>query len=187
MISKLILAFTLVAISVYTYIQYKPVIVTAPTSVSANSFFEVTSNKSGDWLVTGAVATFKSGKRLIVLAGVEEIKIIYSPGLIRKTVKISKAPSAFVLKIRSWAPVTGREAVATSLEAIANGFDGKEINDFIKLTRLNNKILIDSNWKSFFQKLANYCEENMAEADLAAHRELWLRIAEALKCKEETS
>lgn len=185
--SKLVLIFLVGAALIYGYLQYKPTEITAPKIVSANSFFIVKSNKNGDWLVDGAKAYIKDGKKLFVLSGNTDIKIIYSPGLIVKIVKINTPLDSFTLKILSWAPSNGRKIVAASLETIALNFDGDDLNDFIKLTRLNNKILIDSEWKSFFQNLAKYCEENMMEADLEAHKELWIKISEALRCNEDYS
>jgi hypothetical protein len=180
MSSKLLLIFFVGAALIYGYMQYKPVEITAPDSVSANSFFLVESNKSGDWLVEGDVSHIQDGKKLFILAGEKDIKIIYSPGLIEKTVKISSLPDSFTLMIQEWAPSSGRSVVAKSLKALALGFDGDSVEDFVRLTKLNNKILIDSDWKVFFENLGKYCEENMADKDLQAHKELWLKVAEAL-------
>lgn len=179
--SKLLLIFLIGAGLVYGYLQYKPVKINAPEKVAANSFFIVESNKSGQWLVEGDISHIQDGKKLFILSGNDDIKIIFSPGLIEKTVKIGKLPGPFVMMIQEWAPASGRETVAASLETIATGFDGDSIEDFVKLTRLNNKILINSEWKNFFQQLGRYCEENMSDQDLDAHKELWLKIAEALR------
>ena len=186
MLSKLILIFLVISIVVFSYIQYPPIIITAPVSVDTDSFFTVTSSKAGQWLVYDSRSYKQVGKDLVVLSGTSDIKIIFSPGLITKVIKINEIPDAFVLKILSWAPTFGRSAVADSLEALAKGFrpePGSEdpVLEFIKLTRLNNHALIDGEWKSFFQKLGKYCQENMMEESLAEHQRLWLRVAEALR------
>ncbi len=186
MLSKLILIFLVVSIVVVSYIQYQPTIITAPASVDADTFFTVTSSKTGQWLVYGARHHKQVNKDLVILSGTSDIKIIFSPGLITKTIKINSIPDAFTLEILSWAPISGRKAVANSLEALALGFtpepDSEDpILEFLKLTKLNNHALIDGEWKSFFQKLGNYCQENMMDKSLAEHQQLWLKIAEALR------
>ncbi len=186
MLSKLILIFLVVSIAICSYIQYQPIIINAPSSVDADSLFVVTSSDEGQWLVYDAKDHKQIGKQLVVLSGTSDIKIIFSPGLITKTIKINSIPDAFVLKIRSWAPISGRKAVADSLEALAKGFAPEPesedpILEFLKLTKLNNHALIDGEWKGFFQKLGKYCQENMMNKSLAEHQQLWLRVAEALR------
>lgn len=184
MLSKLVLIFLIISITVFSYMQYQPTIITAPVSVDADSFFTVTSSKTGQWLVYDARDYRQFNKELLVLSGTTDIKIIFSPGLITKIIKINKIPNDFVIKIRSWAPIFGREVVANSLEALARGFRSDSddpINEFIKLTKLNNHALIDGEWKSFFKNLGKYCRENMEDKNLEEHQQLWLRIAEALR------
>ena len=185
MLSKLILIFLVISVLVFGYIQYQPTIINAPASVDANTFFTVTSSKTGQWLVYGARDYKQVNKDLVILSGTSDIKIIFSPGLITKEIKINSIPDAFTLEILSWAPVSGRLAVANSLEALARGFKPDDSDDsileFLKLTKLNNHALIDGEWKSFFQKLGNYCQENMMDKSLFEHQQLWLRIAEALR------
>ncbi len=188
MLSKLILVFLVLGLVVYSYVQYQPTIITAPQAVAQNSFFTVESSKSGQWLVYNDVSHQEVGKNLMVLAGTEDIKIIFSPGLITKLVKVTKAilPSDFVLEVQSWAPTQGRMIVALSLESIANGFNEGTLEEFIRLTKVSNNTLIAGEWEPFFKKLGKYCEENMVDKSLEEHKQLWLRVAEALKWKEET-
>ena len=80
MLSKLILIFLVLGLVVYVYIQYQPTIITAPSSVAPNSFFTVESSKSGDWLVYNSISHQEVGNNLIVLAGSDDIEIIFSPG-----------------------------------------------------------------------------------------------------------
>ncbi len=187
MLSKLILIFLVLGLLIFTYMEYQPTIITAPTSVAPNSFFTVTSSKTGNWLVYNSISHKEVGNTLMVLAGLKDIEIIFSPGLITKIVKVSPTvvPSDFVIEVQSWAPATGRIIVAKSLESLANGFDTGTLEEFIRLTKLSNNTLIEDQWKDFFQKLGKYCEENMEDKDLEEHKQLWLQVAEALRWKEE--
>ena len=185
--SKLLLLFAAIAVGTYLTIDYTTVIITAPEEVTANTMFEVTSNKDGKWLIRGA-EYIETGRSLIIAAPASgEIEIIFSPGLIVKTIKVieGKTNSEFTTLIHSWAPRDGREAVASALYSLGVGFNGEAIDDFIRLTRLNNQALIKANWKPFFQNLGKYCEENMKEATLEEHKQLWIKIAQALR--EEAS
>ncbi len=184
MLSKLILIFMTVVIAVTCYIQYQPTIIDAPASVDIDSFFTVTSSRDGQWLVYDARHHTTLGKDLVILSGTKDIKIIFSPGLIQRVIRINKPLDPFMLKIQSWAPASGRPQVADSLESLALGFKGDEIEDFIKLTRLNNHALIEDQWKGFFQKLGKYCQDNMEDKTLSEHQQLWLRVAEALRWKD---
>ncbi len=184
MLSKLILIFLVICIAVSCYIQYQPTIINAPSSINADSFFTVTSSKMGQWLVYDARDHKQVGKDLVILSGTSDIKIIFSPGLITKIIKINKSLDSFTLEILSWAPSSGRNVVANSLEALAKGFKSDSddaVLEFIKLTKLNNHALIDGEWKSFFQKLGKYCQDNMVDKSVAEHQQLWLRVAEALR------
>ena len=89
MLSKLILIFLVVSIAICSYIQYQPIIINAPSSVDADSLFVVTSSDEGQWLVYDAKDHKQIGKQLVVLSGTSDIKIIFSPGLITKTIKIN--------------------------------------------------------------------------------------------------
>ena len=187
MLSKLILIFLVVTIGIYVLLQNQSTIIDAPASVNSDSFFTVTSSKTGEWLVYGARHHQQVGKNLVVLAGTSDIKIIFSPGLIQKIIKIRAPLDPFTIEVLSWAPPQGRELVANSLEAIASGFKSDSVEDFIKLTKLNNNTFIKDNWKGFFQKLGKYCQDNMEDKDISEHQQLWLRVAEALRWKDETS
>lgn len=184
--SKLILFFLVIGIVIYSYINMIPVIITAPTTIEANSFFEVQASHPGQWLVTGARASYPDGDKIIILAGNDPITVVYSPGLIIKEIEVTTITplSEFTKLVHSWSPATGREAVASSLYALGVGFSGTEVNDLIKLTKLNNQALIDKSWKPFFLNLGKYCEENMADLGVEEHKALWIKIANALREQE---
>jgi len=190
MLSKLVLIFVVVAVCVYGYMTYlQPVEINAPAQVASNSFFTVTSSKPGDWLVEGARTFQVVGNDVVVLSGTDDIKIIYSPGLITKVIKVTDTVvdpvilDEFTKLVQEWAPARGRLLVATALEALANGYDGEDINEFLQLTKINNHVALGVNvqWNEFFKNLSEYCEANMSEKDLEQHKQLWLRIAEALR------
>ena len=185
--SKLLLLFTAIAVLTYLYIDNTVVVITAPETVAPNTIFKVTSTKHGKWLVRGA-QFIELGKDIVINSPSSgEIEVIFSPGLIVKTIKVKKGAvtSEFTSLVHSWAPKDGREAVASALYSLGVGFTGEEIDDFIRLTRLNNQVLIKDNWKQFFQELGKYCEENMKEASLEEHKQLWIKIAASLR--EEAS
>ncbi len=185
--SKLLLLFTALAVGTYVYMDNTATIIDCPETVAPNTLFKVSSNKDGKWLVRGA-EHLGSGKNIIIKSPASgEIEVIFSPGLIVKSITIEKGKttSEFTKLIHSWSPKDGREAVASALYSLGIGFNGESIDDFIRLTRLNNQALIKENWKPFFQNLGKYCEENMKEATLEEHKQLWIKIATSLR--EEAS
>lgn len=183
MISKLLLFFTLIFIGVFSFINYSPSIVDCPSTVAPNSIFKATSNKSGDWLINGADYIVKGNSVFICSPSSGDIEIIFSPGLIVKIVKVEtkKVTSEFTKLIQSWAPKEGRPAVAASLMALGQGFTGENVEDLIKLTRLNNRALIGDHWKPFFINLGKYCEEHLKDASLEEHKKLWIKVAKSLE------
>jgi hypothetical protein len=182
MISKLLLFFTLLGVGAFSFVNYSPSIVDCPSTVAPNSIFKATSNKSGDWLINGADYIVKGKSVFICSPASGDIEIIFSPGLIVKIVKVEtkKVTSEFTKLIQSWAPKEGRKIVAASMLALGQGFTGENVEDLIKLTRLNNRALVGDQWKPFFIKLAGYCEENLKDSSLEEHKQLWIKVAKSL-------
>jgi hypothetical protein len=177
----IILTLAVAATAIYFRSSIQEPTIQCPDTVQANSLFEVTANQPGKWLIRGAQYIQKDNC-VIIASGTEDIEIIFSPGLIVKTIKVTTEPilSDFTKLIQSWAPTEGRPLVAASLLALGQS-DIEEIEDFIKLTRLNNRALISDQWKSFFVKLSEYCEENLKDSSIEEHKELWIKIAKSLE------
>lgn len=157
---------------------YNPTItINAPLSAEPNTLVTVHSSSKTGFLVSGAVDYVIQGNTLILLTGSNDIEII-TAGPVKTVIHIG-TPSPLDQLVQS-APTTDRDAVAQSLRALSSSKDVKTIDELIKLTRINNRTLIEDNWKPWFTALANYLEANYQTATLQEHKELWKRIADQL-------
>lgn len=180
MLSKLLLFFGTIAVTVTVYCNSITTSIAVPASAMPGSLVAITGG-SGQWLCSVDHKTF--GNTLVFVMPSHEVTIIYD--MQQYVISCPTPPDPFTELINSWAPNQGRYVVATSLAAIANNYvpdpDAEDpVLDFIKLTRLNNKIHASGSWKIFFQNLGKYCQDNMATATLQEHRDLWLKVAEVL-------
>ena len=159
------------------YCSIVPPTITAPDRAEPGTLITVQASRATDFLVTGTDNFVIVGNTLVLLTGKDDIRIITSGPT--ETVILVASPSPLSSLIHS-APTTNREAVAKSLRDLGQSTDIKTVDELVKLTRINNRALIEDNWKPWFNDLSSYLEANHQTADLLELQQLWITIANQL-------